>query len=407
MKKQIDYIFLFILFFTSNDTILFGTNSFVPLTYISRIIPVLFIVYSLLSAKKKNESNTAKLIILFLLSFIVTVSFLINDGEISTLLSRLIAITTGCFIAMYYSYDIFKKAFVSFIKFNAIFSIVLCVLAYVAPNFLMLFPTIYNVSSTPFKTCIFSSIMFPTSSSFIRVSGVFWEPGAFSICINIALMMMLFGKTRYKSYDYLLLILTLVLTFSTAGYIGLLFLLFIYFFFKKKAKTSYTKYIALGVLAVACALVLLSNSMIYDMVFGKIIENSSSSAVRFSSFFGGLQLSLKNPFFGVFSTNIQKEISLIAPASGGMLTSTFVYQFASFGLIFGIIYTFLNFRFFYKYVESSIFCKILLLAFFILIFFSETFFSFFPFVFAFLGAKEKNKKHYQPILCGCYENSCN
>ena len=393
--------------FTSNDTILFGTNSFTPLTYVSRIVPVLFIVYSLLSTNKKKENNTAKWIILLLLSFIVVISFLVNRGEISTLLSRLIAIITGCFVAIHYSYGDFKKAFISFIKINAIFSIVLCVLAYIAPNVLMAFPTVYNVSSTPFKTCLLSSIMFPTNSTFIRVSGVFWEPGAFSICINIALMMMLFGKMKYKPYEYLLLVLTLLLTFSTVGYIGLLFLLFIYFFFKKKAKSSYTKYIALLFAVSAGALLLLSNTTIYYMVFGKIIENSSSSAVRFSSFFGGLQLSLNNPLFGVFPTNIQKEISNIAPASGGMLTSTFVYQFASFGLVFGVVYTFLNFRFFYKNIEANIVCKLLLLVFFVLIFFSETFFSFIPFIFVFLGARGETVKKYRPVLCGYYENSCN
>ena len=57
-----------------------------------------------------------------------------------------------------------------------------------------------------------------------RLQGIFWEPGVYAVYLNLALYYFVFIKTEKKFTQYLLLAISILLTFSTTGIIlGILF----------------------------------------------------------------------------------------------------------------------------------------------------------------------------------------
>ncbi|WP_207651183.1 O-antigen ligase family protein, partial [Clostridium thermobutyricum] len=60
-----------------------------------------------------------------------------------------------------------------------------------------------------------------------RIQGVFWEPGLYQIFLNLALLSYLFQEKKHKKKIIFILIVSIILTYSTTGYILGIVLIFI------------------------------------------------------------------------------------------------------------------------------------------------------------------------------------
>ena len=384
MTLNIKRLLLILLLFFSTDTVLFGTNSNRLFLYIPRIVGILFILTLIIIGGKKSRFAGKEVILFASMLLLLSVSAVLNNEDPTTVLSRIISVSTAYYLAKHYSIDEFIDVFLGFVYVISIASILLEGIYYFAPGLLNYLPTITNTAGYYFKSLFLSSVEMG-QRGFCRAGGIFWEPGAFGVYLNFAIYFSLFHRKKLERKKIIVYIGALLLTLSTTGYVSVLILGILYTVFgegfsNSKMNKSVTAFclIAIGVMIV------LNNTMLFDSLFGKLINKSSTTMVRIASILGGFQIALTKPFFGVFASNIRSLMLIFQPSSGGMLTSTIAYQFAAYGFPFGILFVLFSVKFFVKN-NSKVFLSIGMLVFWIVIFISETFFSFLPFIFVFYG----------------------
>lgn len=382
---------LMILFFTSTDTLIFGTNANKVFLYVPRIVGLLlFLSLPILLAGNKIRFNNQTILLIFFVGFVALSGFVNNSG-IGTMLSRMIAIMVAYSISKYCKLREFILVYCKFVYIISIIAIVMEFLAYVFPPLICAFPKITNTAGVEFFTCFLGSLEArELSKGLIRATGIFWEPGAFAFYINIAIFFQIFVLKQQRSTQLIIYTIALVITYSTAGYICFAFLIATYlFFYNIKAKNSKYKKVIVGLFFVLLML-LVSVPGVKELLFGKIINAENTTMVRWYSLIGGFKIALNSPIFGVFSNNIENAMLIFNSASGGMLTNTWTYQFAAYGIPFGIFFTLCSYRFFVKFKFSKI-LTLFLFIFLLLSYVGEMFFSYFPFIFVFYGLRENDE----------------
>jgi len=121
-----------------------------------------------------------------------------------------------------------------------------------------------------------------------RITGFFWEPGILQLFLNLFLFLEI--KERKSFVKIGLVIMTILFTLSTAGYLILLINL-LYYLIRNKFKIKYILIIGVGS-------VLLSSIFITNMD-NKLSGNArSSSAIRFMNMKMAYNLILAKPLFG-------------------------------------------------------------------------------------------------------------
>lgn len=391
INDKVKNFLLIILLFTSVDTVLFGTNANSAFLYVSRIYGLIFIAVNLLMNFRRIVKINMQNSIFCLLLMIMLLSAIFNNGQVETIISRVLAILTGFVISKYYEKKEFANVFCNVVYVVSIVAIILEVLIYIMPNLVSSLPTIINTAGVQFKAFFIGSIDL-RQSGFYRAGGIFWEPGAFATYINIAFFLELFYCKKRNKKRIAIYSIALFLTLSTTGYIALFTLLLFYALFggtieSNKIKNSLALLLILAILVT----IVFSNSFLYDSLFGKLINKTSTTNVRIAGIIGGFQIAMTNPIVGVFSNNISDMIRKFQPQSGGMLTNTIVYQFAAYGVVFGVLYTLRCFRMFFR-KDRNIVLSIGVCVFFVLIFISETFFSFIPYILPFYNLGVENNE---------------
>lgn len=382
---------LMLLLFTSTDTVLFGTNAVRSFLYVPRIVGLLVCLMLPLFLNNGHVKFGKESILCVLLVLIILTSGLINEAEFETLISRIIPIIVAYSIATYCTLHEFAKVFCEFMRIVATVAILIEAIAYIFPSAIYSMPLITNTAGYSFSTCFFGAIRISHMSNvLIRASGIFWEPGAFAVYLNLALFFQLFVlKKHSKSYNIIYCI-AQMLTFSTAGYICFLLLMIIYLFFFNpgRAHTS-TKFMMIIILTIGFC-VILNSSNVISLLFDKIINQENTVTVRWLSLIGGFNIVAKAPLLGIFSNSIRTTMNEFSVASGGMLTNTWVYQFAAFGIPFGSLFTWFSCAFFAK-MKTNTATVVALFVFLLLSYMGETFFSFLPFIFVFYGLRDKDE----------------
>lgn len=384
-------IILMILFFTSTDTVLFGTNSNFSFLYVPRIVGAVACIFLPVCLNQGKIKVDKRFWICFLFVAIIGISGAINKGELNTVISRIIPVLVACTIASCCKLDEFASVFCKFIYIVAIFAFIIEGIAYVYPKLIYLMPSIYNTSGFRYANCFFGSIRISDMSKvLIRSNGIFWEPGAFAIYLNFAIFFHIIVLKKQRIFPLIVYLVALIFTFSTTGYICFAFLMLVYILFLNSNKSHlYLKRMVLVITFVLVVIVLTSSS-IRTLVFGKIINQESTATVRWVSIWGGLKIALDSPIFGVFSNNINEAMKKVSEASGGMLTNTLIYQFAAYGIPFGSLFTLYSYKFFKKLnVNNLAACG--LFAFLLMSYIGEMFYSFLPFVFVFYGLRNQNE----------------
>lgn len=91
---------------------------------------------------------------------------------------------------------------------------------------------------------IFSLNIHDESFAFIRNPGPFWEPGTYAGFLNMAIVVNLIMGKKLFSRVNLLFMVALITTFSTGGYLTLMFVMFYFAFFGKRFNVNPIKVIA-------------------------------------------------------------------------------------------------------------------------------------------------------------------
>lgn len=390
-------VLLIILLFTSVDTLWFGTNSQRAMLFVPRIIGVLciFAFPIIKSGTFSNwKINIKKIAILIFFLLIISISSLVNHEYSMTYISRIITVSVGYIICRYFSERKFAQIFDCFMTIVSVSALILEFFAYTMPSLLSHSFHVTNSANKLYYSFFVSSIYVENNigNPFIRASGIFWEPGAFAIFLIFALVMQLFIFEKTNNKKAILYVITIVFTFSTTGYVALVFLIMTFVLsprnthFSRRLKGLFV----LMLLALLGFMIYMEDTTLYNNVFGKLTNGTSSATTRYSSLFNGLNVAFDHPFLGVASQS-QDYMSIYVNSSenlytnGGLIiANTIVAYMVSYGLLFGIVFSLGIIRYFKKYSRNNLEWIMLSVTIF-LAFSGERFFSFFPFVFVFTG----------------------
>lgn len=398
IKKKyniIEYITLFAIIYLSSSFVGIAMNGTINLT-----LTIMITIISFLLNIKKIKFSTKMWLLILILITLTLISVLLNQDNLYDYIIFLIPLICGFIISNIIEPKLFIKYYDNILYFLSIFSIITFLIINIVPNLLNYFPITINQSGIVMKNLFFSVVY--NNSYFNSNYGLFWEPGAYQIFVNIALFFQLFLFKTINKKRVAIYILTIVTTFSTTGYFGLFFLIIIYFLSNNNLGKKRIKNILYIFIFLFISYFIVKNlsENIYFKVFGKLeaLFNSSlltnnqsfiSTNIRVNSLKIPLDAFLSNPLFGISFTKLNK-LSLVYGQS--MLTATPLNWFGLFGLPGGIIFIILNWNW-VKNIEKKWYIKILLLLFLLFIVVTENFNrNAFYFLFLFIGMKDKIKR---------------
>ena len=244
-----------------------------------------------------------------------------------------------------FSLSEWQKGYSDVMIFVSAFSLIVYFSSIFFPGLIERLPVTQNSLGTLSHEAFFS--ITPINN---RNYGPFWEPGAFQMYINIALIIEFYTFKFQNKKSIIVLLLALITTFSTTGYLaaGFIFLCILLesSFDKKNKKRVVTIVVLLLVVFFAVSSVFSDIQLdVFDKVFGKVDnyqvsrEEYSTVGVRLSSFFVPFEIlfdSILQIPFGVGPTYLH---DLFQQKYGhSMTTCTFANLFAIYGVFYALLF---------------------------------------------------------------------
>jgi len=267
-------------------------------------------------------------------------------------------------LVLYTPYLVFSIVGLSFYRYlfnviyvTVIYTSIIYLFQVLSPNFnafllkLFDFAFLHSWSDWP-RSIIFYSI--PRESTFFlpRNSGIFHEPGAYSIYIVLALILNTIYTKKAFGRKNIILILVLLTTFSTAGYV-MLFIFLVYALWGTKLNI----FIKIFLLSL---FVIFAIGIYQDTEF---LQNKIESQYATQDYL--VEKDVKNQRGRFYSFRMTGKALLSSPIYGrGIISNTeydvggtgsygygFIGMFAKFGIIFGVLYLWLFYKGFRFYSD--------------------------------------------------------
>lgn len=275
-------------------------------TYGTNILLGIFLLALMLMIKPWSV-KVNQIIVLYSL-FMVLLIGLNPETKYSSFLVLLLRMLIGVYVL----------CILDFNKFSAIYIKIILAICVVS---LLSFPVIYfNIPSPlpdfiglddrPLRNFIFFGVSEPMIQHGVyRNSGLWWEPGAFQVFVNIAFVFALINKTVNKKV-YIIIALTIISTLSTTGVLVFILLSSIYWW--RYVSVSRNKMIYFIVVFFLIVLVVLVGIPFILVKFG-LGSNSAGESVSFLSryydFLISYNMLMDNPLFGYgFGSQIENAI---------------------------------------------------------------------------------------------------
>lgn len=345
-----DLMIVIMIIFISPETLLFGTNAVSIFLEISKYFPVILfiILFAMMQKGKKCSNHQFSRLMLFwvIFSFCMLLSAVYNNNLMIGYGLRIVIMGAGFLFAVVYSLDKFMYVFERIIYTIALASIVIYVIGVLLPSAYSVFPTVYNIQAFPFYNAFISVIPKWSDGNVLRLYGPFREPGVYQMYLNMALLFFIDLNGKLTLKRAIVYIVAIILTFSTTGYIVLLFT-FLYYVFKNESKKSRIQknFIILLILLSITILSLYTTLFSADsFVFGKLFnDESKSGTARFASILGNLSIFASSPIFGVGITRLPELFVNYIEINYGFFdvksnTSTIFVPFATFGILYGTLW---------------------------------------------------------------------
>jgi len=197
-------------------------------------------------------------------------------------------------------------------------------------------------------------------SSFIRNIGIFWEGGAYQYFLNIALILSLYVKKNpIFSFPNWILVISIITTFSTTGYLIMAVVLASIVMGKSSKRMFFVKILII----IPLLLTVLFSSVIYNKLFdADSTEYIGSTQRRILDTVVDHNVFRDNPLLGIGLGNLEGWESYSAQLSGGTSSSNSLTNYlAKIGLLGFLItlYPFMRFDLKDKMNQMILLCNIL------------------------------------------------
>lgn len=345
-------IFLYIIFFFSDDTYLFGTNSNGVFLTIARYIMIPFCIYMITRPEGgiDFDGDSAKWLAYITSVAVFIMASLANHELLNYMVIRVLVMTVGFLFATQYSFDDFAEAFERFVYFVCICSFPMTVLSFLAPKVIHFLPVVYARYSKAYTYGLCGIISEFDGTLIVRATGIFREPGVFQIFINVALMFELLYRKEIRCKLVWVYVITLLTTFSTAGYVVGILIFSVYCLFIPKEQGWKEHYLILFfVVAIPIVLFILfgENTALWQTVFGKVkdgVGSNGSMAVRLSGIITSIEIALDYPLHGIGIQSMSKYYLAYTTKSSffkwgnDQYANTLFCQFSCHGIPFGTLF---------------------------------------------------------------------
>lgn len=233
----------------------------------------------------------------------------------------------------------FVERYVRIVALFAGVSLLFYAIQLIYPNFLMkILPRTDGWGQgTPWATAFYGKVCYvyrgTLADAQYRNNGIFSEPGRYQIVLNTAIYFLLmfpklFSENMATVYKYLVvLIITLLTTGSTNGYMGLGIVLLMFFISKQAKEQSKIRGRIVKVVFVFLVLLILNfivagnDSLIGMVVVNKIsemnVDELSSGMARMNVLNGAAEAIRKNPLIGVGLNGVYSIVNRNANVGGG------------------------------------------------------------------------------------------
>lgn len=328
-------------------------------------IGTLAVLYFKKYISKYNIIVFCMLSILILLNSLINISNHISIVKLGSLLLKLFCTMIIC---SNIDKKTFKRFYINIIEVMCIISLICFSLSYIIQ--FKQFP-LYRYQIISGQYFMFSFYhTWGWQTAFNRNAGMFWEPGAFEIYINIALIFLLDNNSIEKKdiFKVVLFIITIITTKSTTGYLVLLLVL-IYMIainLRKiiKEKDKKITYAVIAIVLFSCCLIYLNKNVIINKISG----SNASYNIRMRDLYVTSSLISNKPLVG-YGYYSEKYINLLAHYNIINNSNGLLYFCGMFGLIILVIFFILMNKNFKNILDK--FSPILFMAIIIIMYLSE------------------------------------
>ncbi len=290
--------------------------------------------------------NKRLLICIIAIYLIIIVSTAVNGENVFNQIKVLFSFFVILLYVSTYTFEEITKAFSHVVLFIATISIPLYFVCLSNPPFLDRF----IIPGPQEGHLIYNLYIYCFDLYGARNSGMFWEPGAFTTFLNLALLLELLDISELKTLSKKILILGILmianmLTFSTTGYIAMAIVFVIYLMSKRRSKIEKMVIFFMIISLICVALSIYSEQLLgTGGTFGKLGDvfngnhiapgDQTSASIRIYSITKPLEIFLQYPLFGVGVSNLAETT---VDFTKGAITCTFVNWFAIYGIFYGIL----------------------------------------------------------------------
>lgn len=367
-KKENIFYIISVFFILTVDSSFYFVNSTSGTTRI--LINLMAAFFLFLSSKRKFIFKTDFIFILLVVIIIPLISgIIIQNAKQTTIIC--IAILIGGLVSQTIGLDEFEKYYNRIILFLSVYSLVILIIYILFPNLIRLLPIIEK--DTPFNNfnCIFAIVA--DDPYVLRNYGYFWEPGAFSVFLSIALYIELY-KQKTRIIYLIIYSITILTTLSTLGITCMILLYMTYIVANNRIANKKIRSLLLIFLGCFAIYLLIDGERIIFHILGKLIYRTnnklnSSTAVRLNAIIYPVQAFLKSPFVGIGYNNF---LRLQDDKCSGMATFTHINWFCIYGVFGGLSLIIGCIRFF-CIKKANILVNFALFIFSILLFSTENF----------------------------------
>lgn len=336
MQKNIDYILFILLLAFSTFEFFFRNNILIFLLYAFSFI------FFLIKKKKYNHQHILIIFIFFILLYIFQL-LTIERFKITFFIANVINLFGVFFIGVLIN-NRFVKIFINTIYWIALISLLFYFTSYIpsiksffmnviCPHFVSLNVNDAIVEGGGNNIIIYNYLNgFVDENGLMRNSGPFWEPGMFAVFICMALFFHNVFEKSNLMFCNIVLIITLITTLSTGGYVAGTFVLFSYLLKKGGKSNIFATLIGLGFLLLLWNMFSSSGYVGEKIKFQMEVAELGSDYSRFGAILTQLSMIKNSPFIG------GEELSKYVYTETGTLASGTLIPFVNLGIPGGIIF---------------------------------------------------------------------
>lgn len=353
-SRRINYFWVFLLLFFSGNPISFVNG----IEYFRLALSVCLFAYTFIDKKTQYFTPSAKL---FFGS--VCMIFLLQVYHLSYFsYPAAVNILSKWFLGLFVIRKVGMNFRITYLKVMYFISI----MSFIGMSFSIIgyYPGV-SVNEDKYLTIFFHNIH-NTSNISTRNSGMFWEPGAFQGYLIMVPMLFIDNLSllwkRYKRHCIVLLI-ALLSTFSTTGYIA--FAIIMMYYVTMKLKNKFARILLVPMLTAALLFAYINIDFLGNKI-DKQIERATSGSVtvdRLGSAILDWHYIKKNPITGNGLADVTRyEDHLMYKELIGGFSNGFTDVIAKFGIIFIVLYFVLVYRNLpFKPMDKLFFCCMIIL----------------------------------------------